>query len=407
FPPLVEKRLLTVSATQTLEQASQENWDVIVIGAGPAGTMAARGLVQRQLKTLVVDRKAFPRDKVCGCCLSHRALSVIENAGLKPQLSELSGVPLTQFKLVTVSTSLEADLPGGVVLSRVLLDEMLLRSAIGEGVEFLPEVTAVVNPDVPSNQSRYRLITCTTNAGQSCELKASSIVVADGLGHPSLQKCPEFAERVRPASRMGLGTTLNTEIPGFDFGNITMVVGRSGYVGATRLPDGRLHLAASVDASALGKSRTPGNLVSQIFAEAHLPKILELADATWRGTLPLTRRTQVVANRRVFLVGDAAGYVEPFTGEGIAWAVTTGWALPQFVKQAISGDTERAEHNWRTGFHHLVRSRQTWCRVLVWLLRHPHLASTAIRVMKRLPPSPQLLINWLNRPLNTTKWDFA
>lgn len=391
----------------TLDQAAVERWDVIVIGAGPAGTLAARGLAQQQLKTLVLDRKTFPREKVCGGCINHRALSVIDRAGLTSEVAALLGVPLTRFQLKMGATTLEADLPGGMVLSRAVLDEMLLKAAIGEGAEFLPQVTALVNPLPGNHRVRTRQLTCKTTHGPSCTLEASAIVVADGLGHPSLQNCPEFSERVRPASRMGLGTTLTQEVSGFDLGSITMAVGRSGYVGATRFSDGKLHLAASVDAKALRGAESPGQLVSQIFSEAHLPPVLEINRANWQGTLPLTRRTPSVASGRVFLVGDAAGYVEPFTGEGIAWALTTGWAVPGFVEQAVRQTADRAEQNWQTSFQQLVRSRQTWCRTLVWLLRHPRLASTAIRVMKQVPPSPQLLINWLNRPLKSTNWDFA
>lgn len=398
---------MTVPATMTLEQATREPWDAIIIGAGPAGALAARGLAQQQLKTLVLDRKSFPRDKVCGSCLSQRALSVMAEAGLTSQLAALSGVPLTRFQLVMGSATLEADLPKGLVLSRAVLDEMLIRSAIGAGADFIPQVTAQVHPASESALVPKRLITGTTSCGQAHTLEASAIVVADGLGHPSLQKCPEFTEQVRPASRMGLGTTLNEPASGFDLGRITMAVGRSGYVGATRLSDGKLHLAASVDATALRASQTPGDLVSQIFTEARLPKILEFQYADWRGTLPLTRRTPLVASQRVFLVGDAAGYVEPFTGEGIAWALTTGWSVSQFVKQSLGHNANLAERLWQTEFRRLVRSRQSCCRALVWLLRHPHLASTVIRMMKRIPPTPQLVINWLNRPVKSTKWDFA
>ena len=73
---------MTVPATIEREHAARERWDVIVIGAGPAGALAAREAARRQLKTLLVDRKTFPRTKVCGSCLSRRALSVLEHAGL-------------------------------------------------------------------------------------------------------------------------------------------------------------------------------------------------------------------------------------------------------------------------------------------------------------------------------------
>ena len=80
---------MTVPATIERDRAAREPWDVIVIGAGPAGALAARELARRQLKILLVDRKAFPRTKVCGSCISLRALSLLDHAGLSQNVADL------------------------------------------------------------------------------------------------------------------------------------------------------------------------------------------------------------------------------------------------------------------------------------------------------------------------------
>ena len=66
---------MTVPATITAAAAAGRVWDVLVIGAGPAGAVAAREVARRGARVLLADRSAFPRGKVCGCCLNGSALA--------------------------------------------------------------------------------------------------------------------------------------------------------------------------------------------------------------------------------------------------------------------------------------------------------------------------------------------
>ena len=398
---------MTALATTTLEMVSRERWDAIVIGAGPAGALAARGLAQRQVRTLLVDRKAFPRDKVCGSCISRPALSLLEQAGLAARIEPLEGIPLTEARIVIKSRSLRVPLPGVMFIPRSALDEALVKAAIAEGVRFLPEVTAAVSPPSSSDKTLTRVVELKDSKGGSVTALASAVVAADGLGHPSLRNCPEFRDQVVRNSRMGLGATFSTTSSGFDLGSVTMAVARSGYVGAVRLRDGRLHLAASVDCGAMRRAHQPPHLIARILKESHLPRVPELADADWQGTIPLTRRSSQVACQRIFLIGDAAGYVEPFTGEGIAWALTTGMAVPTFVKQALHETSGQAELDWQSCYQQLIHHRQDWCRWLAWLLRKPPLASAALWLLSLFPRVPQFVVNRLNRHLSLAERDFA
>ena len=72
---------MNLAATVTLEEAARRTWGAVVVGAGPAGATAARELARRSVKVLLVDRAAFPRWKVCGCCLNGRAAAVLADGG--------------------------------------------------------------------------------------------------------------------------------------------------------------------------------------------------------------------------------------------------------------------------------------------------------------------------------------
>lgn len=74
---------------------SRPDWDVIVVGAGPAGALAARQLATQQLKVLLVEKQAFPRWKVCGSCLNGHALKSLESAGLGDLPAQLGASSLS------------------------------------------------------------------------------------------------------------------------------------------------------------------------------------------------------------------------------------------------------------------------------------------------------------------------
>ena len=75
------------------------SWDVVVVGAGPAGSMAALEIARRGPSVLLVDKARFPRYKVCGCCLNGRTLSLLGLAGLGGLVEQCGGSPLRSFEL--------------------------------------------------------------------------------------------------------------------------------------------------------------------------------------------------------------------------------------------------------------------------------------------------------------------
>jgi 2-polyprenyl-6-methoxyphenol hydroxylase-like FAD-dependent oxidoreductase len=106
-----------------------------------------------------------------------------------------------------------------------------------------------------------------------------------------------------------------------------MATGRGGYVGLVRVEDGRLDMAAAFDPVFVKSVGGLGAAAETILREVGWPAPPALAEEPWKGTPALTRRARRLAGHRCFVVGDAAGYVEPFTGEGMAWAVMSAAAV--------------------------------------------------------------------------------
>ncbi len=120
------------------------DWDAIVIGAGPAGSVVARQLALGGRRVLLLDKKRFPRRKVCGACLNHGAVTLLEEIGLGNILHDSGAVELSGFDLRSGSRRLSLPLPSGRAVSRSVLDQQLVEAAIRAGVTFHDGVSATV-----------------------------------------------------------------------------------------------------------------------------------------------------------------------------------------------------------------------------------------------------------------------
>ena len=113
------------------------DWDVLVVGAGPAGAVAAREVARAGARALLVDRAAFPRPKVCGACLNLRAIDSLDRLGLAERVAALGPRPLRRVRLAAGGAEAALALPGGCSLSRERFDEALAQAAVEAGAPIL------------------------------------------------------------------------------------------------------------------------------------------------------------------------------------------------------------------------------------------------------------------------------
>lgn len=386
-------------------------WDAVVVGAGPAGSLSALRLARAGLATLLVDKARFPRGKVCGCCLNARALAALDAAGLGDLPARLGARPLRDVQLAAGGRSATLRLAGGVSLSRDALDAALMAAARDAGAIVLTSVHAHVPhvprvaraPGEPGDSTRRVLLrgahdataaasrAASTSLTGAFAIEARVIIAADGLGGRLLHDGADGEDVASPArdARLGAGATL-PRAPGYvPEGRVVMACGRGGYVGLVRLEDGRLDAAAALDRGAV-RAGGLGAAVARILREAGIAEVPGLADAPWRGTPPLTRRARAVAAERLFAAGDAAAFAEPFTGEGIAWALHAAEVLAPLAAQAARATAAgpwdlRWERAWERTWRREVLARQRSCRLLARGLRRPGLVSAAVVVLAGWP----------------------
>jgi flavin-dependent dehydrogenase len=174
-----------------------------------------------------------------------------------------------------------------------------------------------------------------------------------------------------------------------------MACGSGGYVGLVRLEDGRLGMGAALDVAAVRRAGGPGEAAASCLDEVGWPAPERLAQGGWRGTAPLTRQARRLAAERVFVLGDAAGYVEPFTGEGMAWALAAGAAVAPLAAEAWR---PALAARWEAVYRRVVGRRQFVCRAAAAVLRRPWLAGALIRLLAVAPSLAAPVLALLNRP---------
>jgi flavin-dependent dehydrogenase len=360
--------------------------DVVVIGAGPAGSLAATRLAREGLGVMLVERRAFPRPKVCGGCLNAQAVAVLERAGLAGRVRALGAEPVNRLRLHHRGRRAEISLPGGLAVSRASLDEALAAAAAEAGCDVRFETAAVVDPRCGEEAGRaVRVVHLRSQTGREELVRARAVVVADGLGHASLRNCPGFESRVAASSRVGIGAEAPPGAVPAARGAISMAVSRDGYAGAVEVEGGRVNIAAAVDPVFLKAAGSPAEALRAIFAGAGVPVEAAFESIDWTGTMPLTRRLADPAARGIFVIGDAAGYVEPFTGEGMAWALTGAWSVAPLAAQAVRAPGAGAEQEWVRHRARVIARDQRRCRLLASALRRPALVAAAIALISRYP----------------------
>ena len=242
-----------------------------------------------------------------------------------------------------------------------------------------------------------------TQQGRSIEAAARVVLVAAGLGNRARADGPAARTRIRAGSRIGAGCLVADAPDFYDERTIFMAVGQEGYVGTgagggrqlerrRRVRAGAWFDAAARRASPRRRSsRRPGSRRSLASSGAH-----------WQGTAGLTRQTRPLAADRLFLLGDAAGYVEPFTGEGIAWALASAQAVAPLALRAMERWDPRIGRAWSDLHRRLIGRRQLVCRAVAMALQQPWLASIGFEVLTRVPAAAASVIRRLNAPPSLT-----
>lgn len=290
--------------------------DVAVVGAGPAGTAAALALRQRRPEwdVLLVDRAPPGRDKPCGDAIGPDALPWLAAVGQHRLLAPAEQV--AAYRLAAPGGgSVEGTPPAaGFVVPRAVFDARLLTAARRAGARFVQRRVIGLTQDTAG-------VTLALHGGPA--VRARYVVGADGANSTVRRQLG-----VPPSTGRHLAVAVRGYVPrpaGFD--ELLLAWDRApllAYAWAFPTADGRLNVGygRAVGQEPLGRAA----LVARCRAVlAKVAPAIDLREAAFSGhRLPLNSRRQVPAHGRVLLAGDAAGMINPLTGEGISYALASG-----------------------------------------------------------------------------------
>ena len=342
--------------------------DVIVIGAGPAGTAAAITAARNGARVVCVDKATFPRDKTCGDGLTANALRLLAALGVSN--ADLAGAgPVFVRETVLVSPRgkrVRLPIPGdgahAAVVSRRALDAMLVGVARRAGVTVREGVAVVA---VVQDTDRVR---CALDDGSAIE--APNLVAADGQWSAVRRALAPDAPR-----DLGEWHAVRQYFDGVDDERLWVIFERDllpGYAWVFPLPGGRANVGYGVLRSDGRTGRELKDLWPDLLARPVLRDVLGSARAAepvraW--PIPTRYDPARLVTGRVLFAGDAGGVVDPMTGEGIAQAIETGMLAAEAI--ATGADYRRLVHR------ELGRDLR-FANVLQRILRQPLGARAAI-----------------------------
>jgi geranylgeranyl reductase family protein len=329
--------------------------EVVIVGAGPAGASTAWALAREGVDVLLLDRARFPRDKVCSEYLSPEASRILDAMGALEEC-ERAGAEHLDGMLVRAPNGriIRGDFQAshgyrgyrdrGLALRRTVLDEILVRRARSAGARVEQGVRVT---DVRRDRRGSAAGVHARCEGVALDVRARLVIGADGLRSVVARRL-ELARTARWPRRIAIvahyegvrGMTTHGE----------MHVDRDGYCGLASVGGGLTNVAVVLPLARLRQApRGLGELMARwIASRPHLAARFEGAQrvAEPRATGPFASRARRAWSDGAALVGDAADFFDPFTGEGIFAALRGGEMLAAYAREwlrAPAASRARAE----------------------------------------------------------------
>lgn len=375
------------------------------MGAGPAGAITGLVLARHGLDVLLLDRAAFPRAKPCGDCLSAAATGLLERLGLLGRVRDAGAAEIEAWRIISpdggVATGRFPTRPA-LALERRLLDATLLDAARDAGARFRrAHVTALHRDDDRNVQG------VVTRGGEV--LGAGLVVGADGLRSVVarelgvIRRSPR-RRKVSLTAHPPAATDPNGHGPGgsapdghepgraggrddssLRHGEMHVLDG--GCIGVAPAGRGRINLTLVVDQDRADGLREQG---AEAFFRSWLRRVPSLQDRLGDRPLgpllasgPFDWPTRSPVADGAALVGDAAGYYDPFTGQGIYHAMAGGEMLAEAVAPVLASGTpgalDRALGSYAAGRTGLTRPVRRVQRVVDAVVSRPWLANIVLR----------------------------
>lgn len=358
--------------------------EVLVVGAGPAGAAAAAGLAAAGRDVLLIERSQHPRAKVCAEYASPRIADELRRIGLQDADWLPDALPLDGMRVIRGSDAVDIRYRDAAAarcawgVERTVLDATLAAHAVASGARLLEHAQL---DEVHVERGRAAGATIRTADG---ELRATCrwLVGADGTRSRVARRLG-VARQVRAPRRLGLVAHYEGVPELRESGE--MHVGRGYYLGLAPLAGDRLNvgMALPLDGRRPAEERFAAAIAGLPAVAARLDGRRRLTPI--RGASPIGARVSQAAGPGWLLVGDAAGFIDPFTGEGIYRALRSARA----AVEALADGDRKVEERYLGARQTAFASKD----VLTWLMQGMLVAPPLMgHALRRLASRPQLAL---------------
>ena len=364
--------------------------DVLVVGGGPAGSAVAILLARAGLKVCLLEKSHFPREKPCGEYVSPGCLSILDRLGLLSALEALDPQPIRGMRIVAPGgTVLTGVYPGngtvshGYSLPRYRFDALLFDAARKAGVG-CHEGWRVVNL-IREGGSVAGVVA--DSEGRSRSFTASVTIGADGRNSVVARRLKLFAWH-RTHRKVALLRRFQMPVDVGDVGEVYL--GTTGY--SILNPQGRgvLNIGVVVDQQDLPLHQAWERVLCDLFVA--YPRVRGMLEGAHplnaiRVLGPLACRATRVAGDGFLLVGDAAGYYDPMTGEGVYQALRGAELAAKTVAEALSngGPTAGGLGRYAVCYRREFASKDRVCQLLQQIVCRPRLCDLLVRRLNDRP----------------------
>lgn len=381
-------------------------FDVVIIGGGPAGSANAALLAQAGKNVLVAEKSLTPTEKVCGGFICPQAFEILERIGVRKEVEAHAHGEINGFILAAPGGSrIEARFPrfrglyghrkNGISMHRSQFDDLLLKNAEKQGATVWRGARLV---SLRIEDHEVRLFVKMHGEKEPIGITAQIVIGADGRTS-TVARCAGLALPAAGTPRGVVHGHFEGVTSGGDKGEMHILSGGA-YVALNFMSDGLCNFSYVADAEKLRNLRKEKDAVIRkaISSSPHLTKMF--AGARLREPLRLLMPLRVSVKNpcgdRIMLVGDAGGFFDPLTGEGIFQALLTGQMAAEVAIEALdAGDcSERMLSRYGR-----MRARWTRPKKLLWqlfqgLIRRENLVNRFAAFLAKNPGMANLLIGF-------------
>lgn len=360
-----------------------ERFDAVVVGAGPAGSAAATVLAGSGRRVLLLEKDAFPRHKVCGEFLSADALPSLERLGAREAIEGASEERMTRGSFhLPGGEVVRFELPAPAIgISRFRLDELLASRAreAGARVTFSARVLAAEPRGPDAFTVRF------VHEGSESEVDSRAVIGAWGRWD-SLDRALDRGFLGRRARFFGWSRDFRPP-PGRLEGEVHLYLFPGGYCGLSRVEGGVVNLAGVVSDRAWKRAGGGWDAVVRAARRGNAALDREIATLTpgpigYLGTGPVFFTSKPATENGILMAGDAAGVIDPFSGEGQAAALAGGVLAGETAERRLTGELspEECSRAYEAAWRRRFAKRFAWSALFRRFILHRTIGALAGRI---------------------------